>query len=267
MTGGETFQIPSSAAETYESRFVPALFTEWAELVVEQATVRPGQAVLDVACGTGIVARTAADRLGDDGLVVGVDLNEAMLTVARRIRPDVEWQQGDALALPLPDRAFDVVLCQMALMFVTDRVAALREMARVARGGATVAVVVPAALDVQPGYRPFVEMAEGHVGPAARSMLHTYWNCGDPAELTGWFRSAGLQVTGTTTHLASARFASVPEFVGTEIESTPMMGLIDEATLARIVTGAHDVLRPFTAADGSVDLGLRGHIVTAARTQ
>ena len=83
----ETFQLSVEAAEVYESQFVPALFAEWAPHLVTAAGVAPGQAVLDVACGTGVVARAAADRIGGQGRVVGLDLNEGMLTVAGRLRP------------------------------------------------------------------------------------------------------------------------------------------------------------------------------------
>ena len=96
----ETFQLSVEAAEEYESRFVPALFAEWAPHLVEAAGVAPGQVVLDVACGTGVVARTAADRMGGQGRVVGLDLNEGMLAVAGRLRPDLEWRKGDAADLP-----------------------------------------------------------------------------------------------------------------------------------------------------------------------
>src|SRR5688500_3599509 len=120
----ESFQIPLEAAEAYETAFVPAFFAQWAPILCDAAGVTAGQRILDVACGTGIVARTAADRVGAAN-VVGVDLNEAMLTVARRVRPDVDWRQGDATALPLDDGSVDTVLCQMALMFFPDRVEAL----------------------------------------------------------------------------------------------------------------------------------------------
>ena len=126
----ESFQIPIEAAELYESAFVPGFFAQWAPILCGAAGVTSGQAVLDVACGTGIVARTAADLVGGGGSVVGLDLNEAMLTVAGRVRPDIEWRQGDSAALPFADRSFDVALCQMALMFFADRRRALQEMAR-----------------------------------------------------------------------------------------------------------------------------------------
>ena len=125
MTTTEDFQVSHEAAEQYEARFVPAIFAEWAPLLADITGVGPGQAVLDVACGTGIVARTVADRVTGSGRVVGVDLNGGMLAVARRVRPDIDWRQADVADLPFPDGSFDVVLCQMALMFFPDRVGAL----------------------------------------------------------------------------------------------------------------------------------------------
>lgn len=145
----ETFELELAAAETYEERFVPAIFAEWAQLLVAEAGVAPGQRILDVACGTGIAARGAAEIAGASA-VTGVDINEAMLTVAARVRPDITWLLGDAAALPLPDEDFDTVLCQMGLMFFPDAAAALREMGRVAAVGGTIAAAVPGRLEDQP---------------------------------------------------------------------------------------------------------------------
>jgi ubiquinone/menaquinone biosynthesis C-methylase UbiE len=143
MSNADTFQqVSLEVAEMYEASFVPTLFADLAPHLVTAAAVAPGDRVLDVACGTGIVARVAADRVGEQSRVVGLDLNEAMLTVARRVRPDLEWHQGDAGALPFPDSAFDVAMCQSGLMFVPDPGAALREMARVVAVGGTVAAQV-----------------------------------------------------------------------------------------------------------------------------
>jgi SAM-dependent methyltransferase len=259
----DTFQIPAEAAELYEARFVPAIFAEWAPLLADLAGVRPGQEVLDAACGTGIVARTVADRLAGDGRVVGLDLNDAMLAVARQVRPDLEWRQGDVAALPFPDRSFDVVLCQMALMFVPDRTAALREMARVTRPGGTVALCVPAALADQPAYGPFVEVAARHAGAEARLLLGTYWACGDLDRLLETAAAAGLAVVDTRTHLGTASFDSVEAFVATEVEGSPLAQRITQDVYDRIRTGAREALAPFTGPDGTVAAPFRGHLVAA----
>jgi ubiquinone/menaquinone biosynthesis C-methylase UbiE len=265
MQKTETFQLSVAAAEAYEARFVPALFAEWAPQLVELAGVAPGQAVLDVACGTGIVARTAADTLRGEGRVVGLDLNEAMLAVARRVRPDLEWRQGDAAALPFPDGAFDAALCQMALMFFPDRARALGEMGRVVAPGGTVAVVVPGQLASQPAWGPFVAMVARHAGPEAVSLLSTYWACGDLAQLRALVESAGLDVTATRTRLGTARFDSVDAFVATEVESTPLIDRISQAVYARIREDAREVLRTFTTPAGAVEAPLQGHLVRGVR--
>lgn len=259
----EAFQIPLAAAEIYEERFVPALFAEWAPLLVSAAEVRPGHAVLDVACGTGVVAREAADRIGTDGIVVGVDLNGAMLTVARRLRPDIEWQQADVVNLPFPERAFDVVLCQMALMFFPDRVRALREMVRVVARDGRVGIVVPAAIGDQPAYRLLADVVRAHAGEEATLMLDTYWSCGDLPRLLGWFNSAGLRVESVRTHTGTARFPSADALVTTEVEASPLAEHLTEQVYRRIRTDAADALARFAAADGTLHAPLRGHLVVA----
>lgn len=258
----ESFQIPIEAAEAYEAAFVPAFFAQWAPILCGAAVLTAGQRVLDVACGTGVVARTAADRVGS-GNVVGVDLNEAMLAVARRVRADIDWRQGDVAALPLPDGAFDAVVCQMALMFFPDRVRALREMARVLTPGGTVAVLVPSSLDAQPAYGPFVDMASRHAGAEARSLLSTYFSCGDPDDLTGTFALAGLHVTSTSTHLGTARFPTVDALVTTEVDSTPLGKRITNDVYEAIRSGARNVLAPFTTSDGRLEAPFEVRVVAA----
>ena len=263
MTTTEDFQVSLAAAEQYEARFVPAIFAEWAPLLADLARVTPGQSVLDVACGTGIVARTVADRFAGNGRVVGVDLNAGMLAVARRVRPDIDWRQGDVADLPFADGSFDTVLCQMALMFFPDRDRALREMARVARPGGVVAVAVPAALEDQPAYGPFVDMAARVAGPEAFSLLSTYWACGDRDGLRGALTSAGLEVTDVRTHAGTARFGSPDELAVTEVEGSPLAERLTPEAYAGIRAGARAVLAPFTSPDGRLDAPLHGHLVSA----
>ena len=219
----EKFQLSVDAAEAYEAAFVPALFADWAPALVDAAGVRSSQAVLDVACGTGIVAREVADRLGGMGRVVGLDLNEAMLIVARRLRPEIKWVQGDAAALPFDGEAFDVVLCQAALMFFPDPALALREMGRVVRPNGIVAVQVWASRELQAGFQPFYQVVTRHAGPDAVDLISAYWTLGDLDKLSGLFTAAGLKISSTRTRTGAIRAPSIDQYVTTEIESTPSL--------------------------------------------
>jgi SAM-dependent methyltransferase len=260
----ETFQISTEQAEIYESRFVSAIFAQWVPLLLEATGVEPGRALLDVACGTGILARTAADRVGPTGQVIGVDLSEGMLTVARRLSPDLEWHHGDAEDLPFPDAAFDVVVCQSALMFFPDATQALREMGRVCKPQGTVGVQVYASLDAQPAYGPWVQMVARHAGPDAIRLLSTYWVHGDLDVLRDRFHTAGLEVTDVQTVRGSARFTSIEEMVRTEVEATPLIDRISDADYRRIVENAAELLGPFLTAEGA-ELPIDAHLVVARR--
>jgi ubiquinone/menaquinone biosynthesis C-methylase UbiE len=265
QTASETFRLSAAAAEMYETQFVPALFGEWAPRLTDLAGVAPGQAVLDVACGTGIVARTVADLQRGQGRVVGLDLNEAMLVVARRVRPEIEWRQGDAARLPFPDGSFDVALCQMAFMFFPDRARVLKEMARVVTAAGTVALSVPSRLASQPAYAPFVEMAARHAGPEAAALLGTYFASGDLDELRRLVEAAGLQIAASRTHLGTVKCPSVDAFVATEVESTPLRERISDEVYARIREGARELLRPFTKPGGAAEIPLEGHVIAARK--
>jgi SAM-dependent methyltransferase len=196
---------------------------------------------------------------------VGIDLNEAMLTVARRVRPDIEFRTGDAGALPLPDRSFDVSLCQMALMFFPDRAAALREMARVVSDSGTVAIAVPGPLDAQPAFQPFVELAARHAGPEAMALLGTYFACGSLDDLERLVEAAGLTITAARRHVGVYQAPSIDAFVTTEVESTPLVERISDDVYRAIRAGARDVLAPFTTADGTVEAPFESNIVAARR--
>jgi len=126
MSETTEWRLDDAAAEYFEAHFVPAIFATWAPILVDACAIPQGQRVLDVACGTGIVARVASERLGGAGEVTGLDLNPSMIKVARRLRPDLDWREGDATEMPFPDASFDAVLCQAGLMFFPDPVATLR---------------------------------------------------------------------------------------------------------------------------------------------
>jgi ubiquinone/menaquinone biosynthesis C-methylase UbiE len=187
-------------AESYERVQVPAIFALWAADLLELAALRPGERLLDLACGTGIVARLAAPRVGPAGRVVGVDVNQGMLAVARS-RPApagaaIEWRQESATALALPDATFDVVLCQQGLQHIPDRSAAVREMRRVlVPGGRALASVFRRRVDQEVWERvtaPFIgEDAASRIrGPSLRITAD---------ELAALFHEAGFRSVGIQT--------------------------------------------------------------------
>ena len=150
MKPNAQFQVSLEAAHLYDRVAVRYVLGPWAPLLVDAVLLRPGECVLDVACGTGVVTRIAAQRVGPQGRVTGVDLNAGMISVARSLpAPDgaaIDWLEGSALALPLPDASVDAVLCQQGLQYFPDKALALREMRRVARSGGRLALSVWAAV-------------------------------------------------------------------------------------------------------------------------
>jgi ubiquinone/menaquinone biosynthesis C-methylase UbiE len=152
-----------AAAKAYEDLHVPALFQQWAPLVVEAAEIHPGQRVLDIACGTGVLAREAALQVGENGFLAALDATPGMLVVAKQLAPSIEWREGIAESLPYEDDSFDAVISQFGMMFFQDRLAALREMVRVLVPGGRMAVAVWESLENSEAYPIEVALLE-HCG-------------------------------------------------------------------------------------------------------
>jgi SAM-dependent methyltransferase len=265
MSASETGQVIGSAAEVYEEFFVPALFAEWPPRVADAAGIRPGQRVLDVACGTGVLARAVAGRVGAAGSVTGLDLNDGMLAVARRKAPAIEWRQGRAEALPFDDGQFDAVVSQFALMFFADRVAALREMRRVARPGGRLAVAVWDAIDRSPGYAAMADLLQRLFGEEVASALHSPFALGDRDLLRALFAEAGLPDATIATEIGTARFPSIASWVHTDIKGWTLADALDDVQYALLLAEAERDLQPFVVADGTVAFDAPAHIVTATK--
>jgi SAM-dependent methyltransferase len=248
-TTGETGQVSGQAAEVYEEFFVPALFAQWTDRTLDLAGVTPGDRVLDVGCGTGVLARAAVPRAGASGRVCAVDPNEGMRAVASRRSPGVEVVAGSAEELPFGDDAFDRVLCQFALMFFTDRSAGLREMARVLRPGGRLVVLTWAAIETSPGYAAMVALLRRLFGDGPADALLAPFGIGHPdhlAEIVG--RSfPDVQVERLD---GEARFPSVDAWVRTDIKGWTLRDLIDDRQLALLEREAARELAGF-AVDGT----------------
>jgi SAM-dependent methyltransferase len=221
--------------------------------------------VLDAACGTGVLTRAVAELVGPGGTVVGLDLNEGMLAVARRAAPGVEWRQGSAGRLPFAAGQFDAVVSQFGLMFFEDRPAALREMLRVTRPGGRLAVAVWGSLDETPGYAAMAELLRRLFGDEVAESLRAPYVLGDRHTLHTLFVEAGLPDARITTQVGAARFPSVPAWVHTEIRGWTLADRLDDAQVGWLVAEAERALGQFVTADGTVSFPAPAHIVAATR--
>ena len=141
----EDYQLAGNAAEVYEEQKVPAMFGPLAEATLGRLPLTEHDSIVDVACGTGIVARTARARLGPRPRIAGVDLNEGMIGVARAAPEggsSCEWHVCDVGAMPFEDSVFSQVICQQGLQFFPDENAALMEMKRVLMPGGKIALTI-----------------------------------------------------------------------------------------------------------------------------
>jgi len=256
-----------AAAEIYEKIFVPALMQEWASCLVEEAHVGPGDRVLDIACGTGVVARAVAERIGSSGIVVGFDRNPGMLEIARRTETGIEWRQGTVDSLPYADETFDAVICQFGLMFFPDRSLALREMMRVlARGGRLIAAVWDR-LENLPALALEADVIERTAGPAARDDLRAPFVLGDREELARLVAEAGLKSASISTRHGTARFPSVRSLLEADVKGfLPLGGIqLTEDQVQKIYAEAEQVLSPYVTPEGTLVFDTSAHIVTVTK--
>ncbi|MFQ5915095.1 MAG: methyltransferase domain-containing protein [Nitrospinota bacterium] len=256
MSRQEQWQLGGDAPEAYERCLVPAVLGPLAADLVELASLQPGERVLDVACGTGAVARLAAQRVGARGRLMGLDLNSGMLAVARSLPASpgapVQWLRGDALALPSKDEAFDVVLCQQGLQYFPDRPAALREMYRTLAPGGRLALSVARSLQFNPVHALLVEALERHVSSETAEILRAGFAFGDAEELRTLIAGAGFRQVVIRPAAVRVSFPSPAEFVWRQVAGSPLAGPVaqanEEARVA-LIRDAEGALQPYVSDD------------------
>lgn len=231
MTTATLRQFSGSAAENYEQFFVPAIATPFSAGLMRAAALQPGESVLDVACGTGLVARLAATAVGAGGSVTGVDLGPDMIEVAAATEQStgarIEWHQGDAGSLPLPDECVDVVLCQMGLMFIEDKAGAVTEMYRVLRPGGRVALNTPG--PIQPLFERLEAALVAHINPGLGGFVRAVFSMHDPTELGELLAEAGFTEIATSEYLAPLDLPAPASFLWQYVNMTPLAPLVAQA--------------------------------------
>jgi ubiquinone/menaquinone biosynthesis C-methylase UbiE len=242
----ETTADAVAAAQAYETLFVPALFAPWAPWVCDGVAPLTGKRVLDVACGTGVLAREAAGRVGPAGTVAGLDPSPGMLAVAAARAPQIDWRLASAEAMPFADGSFDAVVSQFGLMFFADRHQGLREMLRVLAPGGRLSVAVWGTLAENPAYAAEVELLERVAGRRAADALRAPFVLGDTAELAAELSRAGAESIVVESGRRKARFPSVHAMVEADLLGwLPAVGVrLDEATIRRVLDQASAAIGP-----------------------
>jgi len=244
MPQPEQWQLHGNVAELYERYVVPYILGPWAPGLVALAALQPGERVLDVACGTGVVARLVAAQVGATGHVTGLDLNAGMLAVARTLPSppgtSITWVEGSAIAMDLPDASWNVILCQQGFQFFPDQPAALREMHRVLVPGGRVLlsvwqsagpydIAVSEALKRHVGAETATRYLAARVVPAAEELERLF--------VEAEFRAVEIHACSMT-----PRLPQVEVFVLCHLAATPVAGVVaalsdgERAALARHVS-------------------------------
>ena len=217
------------------------------------AKVAPGDRVLDVGCGTGVLARAAADRVAAEGQVTGLDRNEGMLAVARRLRPGIDWRQGDATKLPFADESYDVVVSQFALMYFPDRAAALKEMAAGAAAGGRLAIAVWGPFERATGYVILTEIAQRRCGQAAADVLTAPFVLGNRDRCSISSRRPASTRSLVELRNGTITFPTIEAFVETEVKGSPLEALLDDEGYQGLMGEAQESSSP------SAPQAARGH--------
>jgi SAM-dependent methyltransferase len=213
-----------------------------------------------------VLARALVARVGPDGAVTGLDINEGMLTVARRKEPRVEWREGAAEALPFADATFDAVVSQFGLMFFEDRPAALREMMRVLRPGGRLAVAVCDSLERSPGYAALAGLLQRLFGERVADAFRAPFALGDRDRLLALCAEAGIGGAKVERHRGTVRFASIEAMISTERACVMTLGgLLDEAQFQRLLAESRKALQAFAGPEGKVAFDMPALILTAVR--
>jgi SAM-dependent methyltransferase len=226
----EQWQLDGDAADLYQRHLVPAVTAGWAADLVERAGLRRGERVLDVACGTGVVARAAAGRVGRAGHVAGVDINAGMLAVARSLPAgpgaSVGWLEASALGLPFRAGSYDVVLCQLGLQFMPDQSAALAGMRRVLVPGGRLGLSVYGPIEHNPATFALAGALDRRLGPGASAAKRAEHALADPALLRALAADASFSGVQIVTWTRIIRFASAADYVRIQLTATPLASLL-----------------------------------------
>ncbi len=261
------FQLAMHQATGYES-FTSTFMDGSARLLAEGAGIGPTDVVLDLACGTGLVARQVLALVGTAGQIIGTDINPAMLGVARTAVAAVTWCQASVDALPFDDALFTHVICQQGFQFFPDPVRAATEVRRVLRpGGALIATIW-----ATPGHNPYIENQLDLLAAIEPSLLPSVQRA-TPQDADVLLRSmaerAGLTATGIRLIEHTVRIPDLRSWFLAQTATTPwapVLSTLSESATAALSTELERRLSSFAEPDGAHVIPFASHRLEAYRS-
>jgi len=242
-------EITDDLVRIHEQYLVPAIFSQWASRVADLADIEFGQEILDVACGTGSLARAAQLETGLKGKVVGIDLSEKMLAAARRSSQAVEWMLGDAAAMPFENDRFDRVMCQFSFMFITSRVAVIKEMLRVCKPDGLVILAIWGPLHPAGAYDDLIRLIREVSGDLAARKLALPWDLGKPGVMDSLLISSGVNEYECHERVGLARYPSIKAFLEAHLQLAGEFDDLDEQAFQDMLNIAETRLHKHLSAD------------------
>lgn len=253
----------------YENLFVPAVFAHWTRHLVDAAEVKKGSHILDIACGSGVLARHTLSRTGQTGRVVGVDPAPGMLAAAKELEPGIEWVLRSAEDLDFADATFDCVLSQFGMMFFQDRQKAAGEMYRVTKPGGALAIAVWNAIEHNPAYGDITAVLDEQASVAAGDVLRLPFSLGDPEDVTKVLAQSGFTDIQVETKIEEGRFPSIRTMVEADIRGwLPLFDInLGEEKITNIVAKSNDRLSKYANRSGEVVFPTSAHVFSARKPQ
>lgn len=261
-----TPEITDDFVKMHEDILVPAIYAQWAHRVAEIAEIDLGHNILDVACGTGTLARAALLEAGLTGKVTGLDASEKMLESARQHSRKIEWQHGDAEALPFQKNQFDRVMCQFSLMFIANRVGAIKEMLRVCKSDGLIVLAIWAPIEHSKAYCALNRLVHQFAGAHAAFKLSSPWKLGAPGVMDALLLSSGVNEYECHQRVGLVRFPSIAAFIETHLRMVGEFHKLDEETCHNMLSAADTDLREFLVPGGQLVAQLNANIFTISHS-
>jgi len=257
-----TPDITDDFVKMHEDILVPAIYAQWAHRVAEIAKIDLGHHILDVACGTGTLARAALLEAGLTGKVTGLDASEKMLESASKHSRKIEWRHGDAEALPFKKNQFDRVMCQFSLMFIANRVSAIKEMLRVCKPDGLVVVAIWAPMEQSKAYYILNRLVQKYAGAHAAFKLSSPWKLGAPGVMDALLLSSGVNEYQCHQRVGLVRFPSIETFIESHLRLVDEFHQMDEEAYAQMLRAADTELREFLVPGGQIVAQLDANVFT-----